>query len=101
MSLIKIQEERCLHELKLHGYRGGKEIERKMIDLKEIKGEEGFYPLKALVHGVVWPEDVDPCKREEYLSEKEFYDVFQMEKKDFKKLQYFVRIRLKKELSLF
>ena len=69
---------------------------------EQIKaGEDGFYPLKALQQGVCWPAEVDPTKREQFLSPTEFLTVFKMSKEEFNSKDKFVRMRLKKEHLLF
>ena len=65
------------------------------------KSEDGFYPLEALKQGVEWPKEVNPAKREQFLSPDDFEKVFNMSKEDFNKLDKFKRERLKKEQSLF
>lgn len=87
------------------------EIKNRMASLKGTiiepvriachKTEDGSYPLEALVQGAAWPSDVDPSKREEYLSDTDFASVFKMTKLDFRQKDKFVRLRLKKEHKLF
>jgi advillin len=60
-----------------------------------------FYPLEALVAGVVWPSNVDVTKREQYLADDDFVNVFGVSKAAFKALPCFKRIQLKKEKNLF
>ena len=68
---------------------------------KSGDGSNGFYPYEMLIQGVVWPTDVDPTKREQYLSNEDFHQIFDISKTDFKALRHHVQIRLKKEKSLF
>ncbi|CAE7699545.1 Avil, partial [Symbiodinium microadriaticum] len=80
----------------------GTVLERPTVAINPSEGlERGEYPLRALVQGVAWPEDVDPTKREEYLSAAEFEEVFGMTKEEFRALPRYVRIRTKKEKLLF
>ena len=60
-----------------------------------------FYPLSSLLVGIAWADDVDPTRREQYLSDEDFYNVFRMEKTEFNALKTFKQIRLKKEKGLF
>lgn len=63
--------------------------------------EDGCYPIDALIQGAAWPSDVDPSKRESYLSDKDFLAVFKMTKSEFAEKDKYVRLRLKKEHKLF
>lgn len=58
----------------------GTVVEREEIELTEAEVKDGFYPMRCLVSGVSWPEDVDPAKREQYLNPVEFEQVFGMTK---------------------
>eukprot|EP01031_Cornospumella_fuschlensis_P027216 gene27216-32882_t len=60
-----------------------------------------FYPISALVQGVKWPANVPADSRENFLSPDDFLKVFGMTKEEFKEQPRFVRIRMKKEKSLF
>lgn len=60
----------------------------------------GPYPLKVLT-GKLLPEDVDPSKREEYLSDDEFKEHFQMDKQEFASSPQWKRRNKKKQLGLF
>jgi hypothetical protein len=62
---------------------------------------DGYYPYEALLQGMIWPTDVDPSKREQYLSENEFHEIFHMSKNEFMSLRNHLQIRLKKEKLLF
>lgn len=55
-------------------------MEREVVELKDNELQDGFYPLKSLLAGVAWPSDVDPSKREQYLSPSEFEKTFGMTK---------------------
>eukprot|EP00388_Colpodella_angusta_P027818 GDKK01010569.1.p1 GENE.GDKK01010569.1~~GDKK01010569.1.p1 ORF type:complete len:172 (-),score=6.01 GDKK01010569.1:85-600(-) len=69
---------------------------------KDVKAtEEGFYPLEVLVQGAAWPTNIDPTKRETYLSENDFHAVFKMSKSEYLSKDRHVRLRLKKEYKLF
>ena len=63
--------------------------------------QDGCYPLSALLQGAAWPNDVDPSRREQYLSDSEFLSVFKMSKAEFNEKDKFVRLRLKKQHNLF
>ncbi|KAJ1412006.1 hypothetical protein B484DRAFT_402451 [Ochromonadaceae sp. CCMP2298] len=63
--------------------------------------EDGTYPLEALVQGAAWPADVDPSKREQYLSSDAFVQVFRMSKEAFNLQDKIMRMRQKKECKLF
>ena len=82
-------------------YRNGEVLERETVDLGNHDCESGFYPIEALVEGVLWPSDVVSTKREEYLSPNDFEIVFKMNKEAFLKLANHVKTRLKKEKKLF
>jgi len=70
--------------------------------VKDVKPtEDGCYPVEALVQGAAWPADVDPAKRETYLSDSDFQAVFKMTKAEYLSKDKFVRMRLKKEYKLF
>ena len=61
----------------------------------------GIYPYNSLKQGMVWPEDIDVTKREQYLSDKEFESVFSMTKIAFGSLDKYKRVELKKKFKLF
>jgi len=82
-------------------YRAGKPIEKTAVEIVEGEVEEGFYPLRALVKGVAWPTQVDPAKREQFLSPSEFESVFKMSKETFNSLDKFKRADLKKKHDLW
>lgn len=60
-----------------------------------------YYPIRALVRGVEWPEGVESSKRETYLSDEDFYTVFGMEKAAFQALDKYKRVGLKKAKDFF
>ncbi len=76
----------------------GTVLERKPLSTTTLSDT---YPLSALVQGVEWPSNVNPAKREQFLSDEEFQAHFKMTKEQFRKQPDFVRIRMKKELNLF
>ena len=80
-------------------YLKGSIIEPVVKDVKPT--EDGCYPIEALVQGAAWPADVDPTKRETYLSESDFAAVFKMSRAEYLSKDKFVRLRLKKEHKLF
>jgi len=63
--------------------------------------ETTFYPLKALVAGVAWPEGVSPAAREQALSPEEFLGVFGVKKAEFARLDWGKRKELKQKHGLF
>ena len=60
-----------------------------------------FFPLEALVKGVVYPCGLDVKSREEYLSDAEFLSVFGIDKMAFKKLDRHQRKERKEKVGLF
>ena len=101
LSLRKMNVESVDAKKKMANYRKGEVIEREGIGYEEHNSINGFYPIEALAKGVQWPKNVDPTKREEYLSPEDFVTVFKMSKKTFTQLATYVKIRLKKENDLF
>lgn len=95
----KQQQERLNAERKLAGYRLGNPLEPPKVDFEDCGN--GIYPYKTLISGVQWPVGIAPDKREQYLSEEEFLQVFGMNKDSFNELDKFMRQRLKKEKNLF
>jgi hypothetical protein len=65
------------------------------------KSESGFYPVEVLRQGSIWPAEVDPTRREEFLSPADFFTVFKMSKDEFACLDKFKRVRIKKDVMLF
>ena len=65
------------------------------------KTDDGSYPVQVRVQGAAWPADVNPSKREEYLSDQDFVSVFKMTKQELSQKDKFVKLRLKKEHKLF
>mmetsp|Transcript_15844 Transcript_15844/g.26488 ORF Transcript_15844/g.26488 Transcript_15844/m.26488 type:complete len:195 (+) Transcript_15844:197-781(+) len=63
--------------------------------------DDGTYPIEVLLQGAAWPTDVDPAKREQYLSNDDFKHIFGITKEEFNNKDKFVRVRLKKEHKLF
>ena len=95
---------------RIASYRSGSIVEPiKIENLKEtdsnciIDNNNGnnYYPLKFLLQGVEWPQDVDVSKREQYLTPDEFQMTFRMSKEEFLLLSKYDRLRLKKEKLLF
>ena len=48
-----------------------------------------------------FPKDVQPDKKEEYITEKQFQDIFSMQISDFKNLKVWKQKELKKKVKLF
>lgn len=57
-------------------YEQGNVIEPQIIEISPEECKDGYYPLKLLLSGVAWPNDVDATKREQYLHPDEFMEVF-------------------------
>lgn len=62
---------------------------------------DGTYPVEVLLQGAAWPEGIDYSIREQYLSDRDFENIFKMSKTAFMAKDKFVRMRLKKENRLF
>ena len=101
LSLRKMTVESVDAKRKMANYRKGEVIEREGVGYEEYNSIDGYYPVEALIKGVRWPKNVDPSKREEYLSPEDFASVFRMSKKTFAQLTTYVKIRMKKEKDLF
>jgi molecular chaperone DnaK (HSP70) len=68
----------------------------------ETGGRMPVYPYAQLKNGnKSFPEGVDPQKREQYLSDTEFQQIFKMSKADFSRLANFKQHTLKKNAELF
>lgn len=61
----------------------------------------GHYRIEVLRQGAMWPADVDVSKREEYLSPEDFMAIFKMPIDEFRRLDKYKRIALKKTHLLF
>lgn len=61
----------------------------------------GNLPYRALVSGVIFPVGVEISKRESYLCDEEFKEIFGMTKAEFNDLDKYVQVRLKKEKKLW
>ena len=70
-------------------------------DGENPKKIDGYFTFSQLLQGVIWPPNIDPTKREQLLSDTEFYSVFGMSKLEFRALDKFKQIQLKKEKKLF
>ena len=79
--------------------KAGQIIERELYPLQG--SQQGFYPYEALKQGMRWPDDVDVARREQYLTDTEFEDVFSMKKFEFNGLDKHKRLELKKKFKLF
>ncbi|EMP28977.1 Advillin [Chelonia mydas] len=64
-------------------------------------GVAQFYPLEVLTNQEELPGDVDPAKKENYLSESDFVAVFGIRREEFAALPSWKQINLKKEKGLF
>lgn len=60
-----------------------------------------YYPLACLVKGVAWPANVDPANREQFLCDDDFFNVFDISKRDFERLPAFKKRLLKEQNGLF
>jgi hypothetical protein len=80
----------------------GTVLEPTVLTVVQAKAaEDGSYPIESLLQGAAWPSDVDPSRREQYLSSESFWKVFGMSKEAFNSQDKFVRMRMKKECKLF
>jgi len=68
--------------------------------LQEVKKYTSTYPLDVLQRTDP-PEGVDPTKKEMYLSDEDFQDVFGMSKDDFLTYPQWKRDNMRKEHGLF
>lgn len=64
-------------------------------------GHRRSYSYSSLVSDVQWPADVDPSRRELFLSPAEFSEVFGMSWDAFRKLPQWKRLELRKRHGLF
>nr|BAE42389.1 unnamed protein product [Mus musculus] len=71
--------------------------------LNPSDGEPKYYPVEVLLKGQnqELPEDVDPAKKENYLSEQDFVSVFGITRGQFTALPGWKQLQLKKERGLF
>jgi len=86
-------------ERNMASYRRGSAIEPTKVEV--VARDDGSFPLYSLISGVKWPESVAPDRRESYLSNDEFEQVFCMTKDQFNALDKVMRVRLKKQHNLF
>ena len=101
ISSLKNLNVECIAAKKtMANYRGGKAIEREVCNLED-SAQTGYFPIAALLAGVSWPKNVNPSKREEYLTSDDFFRVFLMSKEDFKLLPMHVRTAMKKSKKFF
>ncbi|XP_032073181.1 villin-1 [Thamnophis elegans] len=79
----------------------GKEV----FTAKTTFGKLSFstYPLEKLVNvaGEDLPKDIDPSRKEQYLSEEDFFQIFGMSQQDFAALPLWKQTSLKKAKGLF
>ena len=59
------------------------------------------YPPSALYRGVQWPKEVDPKRREDWLSDADFLTVFGISRSEYLKLKKFRKLQLKKFKNMF
>jgi len=59
------------------------------------------YPYSMLISGIDWPQGINTETREQYLSEKDFFDTFKMSKANFNTLPGWKKTSLKKQKDLF
>jgi hypothetical protein len=103
LKLLKIYNERINIENKFKNLKGDVlELEEIEIDNVTWEGKrDGFYPLRLLLQGVKWPEGIECSKREKYLCDNEFQNIFKCSKEEFDKKDKYKRIELKKIQGLF
>uniref|UniRef100_A0A8C0INV0 Advillin n=1 Tax=Chelonoidis abingdonii TaxID=106734 RepID=A0A8C0INV0_CHEAB len=75
---------------------GGREADGTGWDSAQV-----IYPLEVLTNHEELPGDVDPAKKENYLSESDFVTVFGIRREEFAALPSWKQINLKKEKGLF
>lgn len=104
-SFKKTMEESALAKKTIKAYRSGSILEREMQGLTEAEQEmatkQGIYPYRVLKAGVKWPDGIDITKRETYLGDIEFEEVFGMSKEAYQSMRKHKRDLLKKEKNLF
>ena len=61
---------------------------------------DAAYSYEVLRAGVRWPRNVDPTRREEYLTEAEFRKIFRCEFWEYKEYPKWRQLWLKKERDL-
>ncbi|XP_054435990.1 advillin [Pteronotus mesoamericanus] len=68
-----------------------------------LDSEIKYYPIEVLLknQNQELPEDVDPAKKENYLSEQDFVSVFGITRKQFAALAGWKQLQMKKEKGLF
>jgi hypothetical protein len=67
----------------------------------DMDGNRNVFPVEALLGGVKWPAGIDPAKREEWLSDGDFENLFKMSKEQFRTIGRFQKERLKKDVKLW
>jgi hypothetical protein len=92
-------DERTKVEKRMASYKGSVVVP--VAASPECRDSDGKYPYSALVQGAAWPSDVDPTKRELWLSDSEFVTVFGITKTEYLGKDRFMKERLKKEKKLF
>ncbi|XP_035307695.1 advillin [Cricetulus griseus] len=73
------------------------------LSLSSNESEPKYYPIEVLLksQNQELPEDVNPAKKENYLSERDFASVFGMTRGQFTALPGWKQLQLKKEKGLF
>ncbi|XP_066865761.1 advillin isoform X3 [Kogia breviceps] len=68
-----------------------------------LNSEPNYYPIEVLLknHSQELPEDVNPAKKENYLSEQDFVSVFGITRGQFAALPGWKQLQMKKEKGLF
>lgn len=97
-QLEKDSEERRRMRRLTHTF--GVVVEKRTVQ-EAKRGEDGSYPIEALLINVAWPPEVPPHQREQYLSPSVFLATFKMTKEEFNSLPRYVRDRMKKDVGLF
>jgi len=83
----------------LEGYKS--KNKRRRIDLDELKKENtNTYPYQRLLERPL-PKGVDPKRLEVYLSEDDFFNVFQMKRAQFAKLPEWMQKNKKTDVNMF
>uniref|UniRef100_A0A5F8GAA5 Advillin n=1 Tax=Monodelphis domestica TaxID=13616 RepID=A0A5F8GAA5_MONDO len=79
------------------------DMHRAPLLLSAADGEQKYYPLEVLLKNQdqELPGDVDPAKKENYLSDEDFVAVFGITREKFAALPVWKQLNLKKEKGLF
>ena len=86
----------------LTNMRSGSVLKPTKVVLQRGDSDGGqYYPFEALVAGADWPEGVDPTKRESYLRDSDFTEVFGFSRAEFVQMDRHKQLFHKKRVRLF